>query len=248
MKYLTESYRPIEVYLIVNKSKVEFIDMLLLLLIELLSKKILTIEYIKIRNNEHAGNIKIGENYKSYKHKPIDQLFLHPFIQNSTSTFNFQYILLKAIEKAGSRNHCIRLIAKSSQIKRLLKRKFLLSIFGVVKLNKDGKELANKIEEEIANISQRVSLLMSNYESNTTEIINLLCNRIYFINRHYNQKANYLNHLNLSNIIPTVNCDLKHELRIYYFKKRLQLAHVELLKMDHNLKVYEIERNGEAMD
>lgn len=248
MKYLTESYRPIEVYLILNKSKVVFIDMLLLLLIELLSKKILTIEYIKIRNNEHAGNIKTGENYEFYTPQPIDQLFLHQFVQNSTSIFNFQYILLTAIEKANSKNNCIRLVAKSSQIKRILKRKYLLSILGIFKLNKYGEDLATKIKEEIVNIGEKVSLLTSNYESNSTKISKLLCNRVYFIDKYCDPQATNLNHLNLSNIIKTTNHDLSYELRLSYYKKRLQLAHVELLKMNHNLKVYEIERNGEGMD
>lgn len=248
MKYIAESYRPIEVYLILRKSKVEFIDILLLLLLELLTKKILTVEYTIIRNKEHAGNIKIGENFKTYKYEPIDKLFLHPFIQDSNSVFNFQYILLKAIEKANSKNNLIRLAVKSTQLKEVLKQKLLLSLFGIVRLNKNSKELAIQIEEEIVSIRQRLRKLMKNSETNRIEIVNLICNRIYFIDGHSTQnKFNLKFLISAKDHLPR-NYEIKHELRIEYFKRRLQLAHVELLKMDHNMKLYEIERNGEGMD
>ncbi len=248
MDLTTKSYQPLELYIVLNKSKVQFIDMILLVLIELLSKKVLEIEYFKMESGVEAGNIKVGVNYKSYSAMPIDQIFLHQFNQNANTIFNFQYILITAIVKASSKNKVLRLAVKSENLRKNLTNSAIFSIFNIVKLNKKGKQLSYQFEKELEVIKQRLDYLIRNDEPDRAEILNLIRDRIYFLD--YDKIQEFISP-NVTEVVKgyeSEDYDINYELLLKYFERRLKLAHVEVLKTDHNLKLYEIERNGDGME
>ena len=89
---------------------------------------------------------------------------------------------------------------------------------------------------------------MKDAESNSIEIMNIIGNHSYFIYSLTNHVKNDLIFLNSVQHNRARDWTITYGLKIEYFKRRLQLAHVELLKMEHNLKVYEIERNGDGLE
>ena len=241
MNYLSNQYRPVELYLIVKKSQIEFIDCLVLILVELLSKGVLEVKYANVGNNVEAYHLMTGQNFDSYDAESMDQIFLKPFIKNNRIKLQFKHALQIGLQLSKNKKRVIKNVFKSGRMDDLLVSKLWTQTFSHIWLNKKGQRLSEQILREISGIGQKIDNLKSQPDQNHLELFGLFRNRYYFLRKYDPREIFGSNILKYLDRYKQSGYDVHYEMSFDYFKNRLQLAHAELLQMDYLRDKYEDE-------
>jgi len=210
-----------------------------MVLSELLCKSILQIQYRFVGHREEAVSITHGKKFVRYQPRPIDEIFLSPFIKNPELILPFKQVLQIAINEASSKGRLFRLVLKSINLNNILKYEFLYSLLGKVKLTKYGKVISKRIKDEINFVNEDLSKLTRQNDLDHSKILDLLKFKFFYL-QNYNVAqifgANYAVYLEEYN---STGYDIQHELNFLYFKEKLKHAHIELLKIEHMKEKFE---------
>lgn len=236
---LTDSYSPTETYFITENSKCKFLDILALVICELLSKEILEVEYKQIQKSLEAYAFRKGANFQTASKTPIDKLITRFFSESNHTNIQAKQLFYYAIENASNKNNLVRIGLKSSRLSKLARFKNLFSILGKISLNKNGRIALNTIKAELVEIKSRLELAINQENLDHEEILSLIKHRYFYFQEYRIDQifgrdyGTYLKQFKLTGY------DIQHELNFGYFREKLKLAHIELLKLEFMDKKYE---------
>lgn len=242
MNPVTDSFRPIELYLISERSDSQLIDMILLVLVELLANNILAIDYHYIGDRLTANKLRIGSAYNGYQSKPGEEIFLEPFENNSKLVLEIQDAMRISVELANNKSNMLGLISRSKNLRNIFRFKNIFAVFGKVYLNKQGLRLSEKIKEELSNVKRELRSLLPKANANHKEILNLLRNRYYFLQNYKVDKIFGSDTHTILKSYELMGYNIQYELNLAYFRERLKHAHVEILHMEYLEEKHEAEQ------
>ena len=228
---ITDSLGLYEIYIITNKSKSEFISILSLVLCELLSTKMLEVEYKHVKKRVEAFEFRRGPKFEPNKIRPIDDIFMNSFNIEKAASIRAPLFFFNAIDAASNKRNLIRLGLKSSNLRKMVKFKFFCSLFGKIFLSKLGNETLTKINNDLKLVRDKLNQEINKKDIDHQEILFLLKRRAYHLQEFKIDQIFGKNYVSYLNDFNATGYDILNELNFAYFEQTLKLAHIQYLKL-----------------
>ena len=178
---------PAETYLIKDRKKLKYRELLKYTLIHLMVKKVLITYEEELQSNENdpvrtISHVKVGPNFKSHEFQQHELIFAQPFLDDNELEISFKNLVKIGFEKAGSYKSFIfdRLHA-SPFVSKSITSGFWSRLFVYVSLTDDGKMLKKKIEQELAELEKKLPGMIESDPEGVKKIIGQIGGNVFLV-------------------------------------------------------------------
>jgi len=236
---INNSLKPIDLYFLTQHSKSESIEIMAIVLCELLSNRILEVEYKYFNQRLAPFEFKKGINFLEKKLRPIDKVFTNFFEEQKRSSIEANQFFYQAFVQAPSKADLVRLGIKSENLNKLLSFKKFFSVFGIIKLSKLGKIKLNKINQELNFLKSKLDSEINKKDPDQNLILNLLKERFFYLQEYKIDNIFGSHYSKYLEDFKSNEYDIQHELNFAFFAHTLKYAHIEFLKIEQLGMQYE---------
>lgn len=189
----------VETHLVLETSRSSLKDLLRLTLLDLLLKRVLELRIVDIQHHPNDPVIKdyyviAGANFNGYRYKAHERVLLQTFIRNSSSKLLLRHLINKGLKTAkDEKTFIFRYIRKSPLLRKKFKGSILYSLFGVTRLNEEGKELQEHLFTEIRGLEVELPKLLLQDPQKALETLLAIKGNLFLLR---NVKTNILDKIN----------------------------------------------------
>ncbi|MBA4053388.1 MAG: hypothetical protein C0490_01625 [Marivirga sp.] len=184
MKQLSK-LTPAETLLIKNGSLSPLKDLLKYTLMDLLLKQVLNMEEIQRQPSprdpvRYYKYISAGVNFRSYKGKPHEMVFLEPFKKNPDLNILFRNLVKIGYQNSKSEKKYYNDLINNDVLQKAFSTSWSEKLFGGFTYTKEGNELKHEVENEIAGLQKKLRDPTED-KNRTIEILKMIGGNIFLI-------------------------------------------------------------------
>ena len=186
MKYLSK-FLPAETLLILESENADLKELLKITFMDLLLKQVLEIITIskktsssrdKIRNYKYVLR---GENYQNYKPHEYELVYLSPYQKSSSIKVLFQHLIRMGFQNVKNEAKYFSTVRRSQNINHCFTKSIFQKVFGGFSITQEGKELRNRILNEISQIEKELAEIIVTDKEKVKQIISVVGGNIFFL-------------------------------------------------------------------
>jgi len=186
MKILSQ-ITPAETLLIKNSNSLQLKDLMKFTFMDLLLKKVIEIKEINKRPHPldtivvKYTYVIAGKNFKKYKPKNHELIYLSPFGKNISLQILFKHFIQIAHDYANSNWKYKKLTRSNQEINKYFKQAFWPNLFRINKLTKNGIILKNEISSYLNGIDEDIDNLLNNDTAKALKLLLSIGGNIFLL-------------------------------------------------------------------
>jgi hypothetical protein len=180
---------PAENLIIRDQRRASHKQMLELIFMDLLLKKVLKMEYVKDETTSRANNpnegkvayVSIGENYRTYAPVPHEKIFLKPFVTIVSTRILLSSLIKVLYESAEGPRYFRAYVGLSPRISKYFRSPLFFHTIGFQPLNKKGLQVQEQIFAEQIKLTGELSSLWNYDRQKALDIIDQIKGNVFLL-------------------------------------------------------------------
>lgn len=186
MKILSQ-ISPAQTKLIIDNNSISLKNLMKLTFMDLILKKVLKIKEVEEKAHPNDKYVREytyiipGENFKNYKPKVFESIFLSPFTKSPEIQIQFKIYIKLIYDNSKGRWNYKKTVKNTSEIEPYFKSSFFINLFRQVKLTQKGHKLNTELKDFLYKTDAEIIDLLENNKKEALELLKNIGGNIFLL-------------------------------------------------------------------